>query len=326
MDFNWVWGIPSAVVQESIPRTAIELLKHRNIACSISGGADSDVMLDIVTKLDTDRKVRYVFFDTGIEMQATKDHLAYLENRYSITIERLDPKVKVGAAVREVGYPFISKKFSDYIGRLQRHGFDWSDRPYTDLIKEYPKCKVALKWWCNQWGDKSAFNIGRVPYLKEFMVQNPPEIKISDKCCFCSKKEPASTYRKRNNVDLTLIGIRKAEGGARSSAYKSCMSDGIHGLQHFPLFWFKDKDKKIYESACNLKNSDAYTVYGCKRTGCAGCPFGSGFEEELKMLEKYEPQLYKAVSSIFAPAYEYTRAYRKFRSEMQLSKTGNSTK
>src|SRR5699024_1515327 len=89
----------------------------------------------------------------------------------------------------------------------------------------------------------------------------------------------------------------------------------VSGLKHFPLFWFKDEDKKAYEDACDIVHSDAYTVYGCKRTGCAGCPFGSGFEDELKMLEKYEPQLYKAVCNIFGPAYEYTRAYRAFRDQ-----------
>lgn len=39
----------------------------------------------------------------------------------------------------------------------------------------------------------------------------------------------------------------------------------------------------------------------------------SPFEEELKILHKYEPKLASAVEHIFAPSYEYTRAYRKFK-------------
>ena len=39
-------------------------------------------MLDILSKVDTEHKVIYVWFDTGIEYQATKNHLNYLEEKY----------------------------------------------------------------------------------------------------------------------------------------------------------------------------------------------------------------------------------------------------
>lgn len=35
--------------------------------------------------------------------------------------------------------------------------------------------------------------------------------------------------------------------------------------------------------------------------------------EEVEILHKYEPKLASAVEHIFAPSYEYTRAYRKFK-------------
>ena len=60
---------------------------YKNIACSVSGGADSDIMIDICEKVKP-HGVHYVWFDTGIEYQATKEHLKYLENHYGITIER----------------------------------------------------------------------------------------------------------------------------------------------------------------------------------------------------------------------------------------------
>ena len=60
---------------------------YKNIACSVSGGADSDIMIDICEKIKP-HGVHYVWFDTGIEYQATKEHLKYLEEHYGITIER----------------------------------------------------------------------------------------------------------------------------------------------------------------------------------------------------------------------------------------------
>lgn len=56
------------------------------------------------------------------------------------------------------------------------------------------------------------------------------------------------------------------------------------------------------------------------RTGCAGCPFGSKFEEELEIIEKYEPKLHKAINNIFKDSYEYTRQYREFKKNYKALK------
>jgi hypothetical protein len=62
----------------------------------------------------------------------------------------------------------------------------------------------------------------------------------------------------------------------------------------------------------NIKHSDAYGVYGMKRTGCAGCPFDNQLEIDLKAIEIWEPKLYKGISNIFKISYEWTRKYREF--------------
>ena len=66
---------------------------YQNIVVSVSGGADSDIMIDICEKVEA--KVRYVFFNTGIEYQATLEHLDYLEDKYGIEIERIRSKCPV---------------------------------------------------------------------------------------------------------------------------------------------------------------------------------------------------------------------------------------
>lgn len=58
--------------------------KYKKIVCSISGGSDSDIMLDIVWRCDKDNKVTYVWFNTGLEYQATKDHLKFLEKNIKL--------------------------------------------------------------------------------------------------------------------------------------------------------------------------------------------------------------------------------------------------
>ena len=97
--------------------------KYEKIVCSISGGSDSDVMLDICTKCDKDNKIEYVWFNTGLEYKATKDHLKELESIYGIEIKERRAKKPIPVACKKHGLPFLSKKSSEYIGRLQRHEF-----------------------------------------------------------------------------------------------------------------------------------------------------------------------------------------------------------
>ena len=99
--------------------------KYEKIVCAISGGSDSDVMLDIVWQCDKDGKVEYVWFDTGLEYQATKDHLKYLEEKYGIKVKPYRAIVPIPTSCRKYGQPFVNKNTSEMIDRLQRHGFQW---------------------------------------------------------------------------------------------------------------------------------------------------------------------------------------------------------
>lgn len=214
----------------------------------------------------------------------------------------------------------MNKVVSEYIDRLQTHDFQWEDKPFDVLCQEYPNCKAALRWWCNNWKSEPhkplQTEIASRGRLKEFMILNPPTFRISKRCCDLAKKSAGDLARAKFGVGIQFIGVRKAEGGPRSTAYKSCMADGKHRLQHFPLFWWSNDDKRAFERTYDIRHSDAYTVYGCSRTGCAGCPFGSRFESELEMLNTFEPSLGVAVSHIFSPSYEYARTYREFKREV----------
>ena len=79
----------------------------------------------------------------------------------------------------------------------------------------------------------------------------------------------------------------------------------------------QDTAKKIFEEREHIEHSKCYSLYGLNRSGCAGCPFGSNFENELKSIEQFEPKLYKAVNNIFKDSYLYTRQYRKFKEEQK---------
>ena len=280
------------------------------IMVSISGGSDSDIMLDMCMHFDTKKEMHYVFYDTGIEYEATKRHFDYLEKRYDVEIERIKAVEPVPLAVKRGGLPFLSKTISQKINRATIKGFCFADNDIDKLnITE-------KKWWTNELDSK--FSINENYGLKEFLTENPPDFNISDYCCFGAKKKTAHKFEKHNGIQLALMGMRRAEGGARISR-QSCFNNATKSsiANYTPLWWFSDNDKSEYEKLFGIVHSDCYTVYGMKRTGCTGCPFGSGFELELKIIEKYEPKLHKACLNIFGKSYEYTRKYRAFKKAMK---------
>lgn len=297
---------------------------YDKILVAVSGGADSDVMLDIVNRCDTGKKAVYCWYDTGLEYDATKEHLQYLEKKYGIEIVRYKPRKPIPLYCMQYGIPFLSKRVSEYLYRLQKHGFDFAngDRPFEELYREYPKCKSALQWWCNE-NSGGALCIKDYKWLKEFIIQNPIPFKVSAKCCDNVKKNVAKRAAKAFGADLNINGVRKAEGGSRSITYKSCFLSRDDSIDlYMPLFWYKEDDKKQYEEEMGIEHSRCYTEYGLRRTGCAGCPFGKKFEEELEAIRKHEPKFYKACLKIFGSSYEYTRKFRAFQREMNEKSKG----
>lgn len=317
------------------------------VVCSISGGSDSDIMLDIIHRVDYQKKVRYVWFNTGMEYQATKDHLDYLEKRYNIKIERRRAIKPIPLAVRQHGQPFLSKLVSNRLHKLQLKGFQFEDDTFENIIEKYcyevPKgtrwaVEVrgkyyrggvdAIKWWCNKFctddSGFSRFNINRNKYLKEFMIKNPPTFDIDNSCCDYSKKNPAKKFRKEVNCDLSIIGVRKSEGGIRATAYKNCFTENEDKNDEYrPLFFYLDKDKKDYERYFDIRHSDCYEKWGFKRTGCVGCPYNINILQELETVENEEPKLAKACKNVFKDSYEYTRQYRQFVAEMKRKEKGH---
>ena len=98
------------------------LRQHPSATCSYSGGSDSDILIDLIERTrkmvnaacgrEALKPVKYVFFNTGLEMKATKDHVKATAEKYGVEIEECRPKINIVKASREHGIPFMSKHFS----------------------------------------------------------------------------------------------------------------------------------------------------------------------------------------------------------------------
>ena len=81
---NALGKIKNKAIYDSFVKTISKLDTHKRIVCMVSGGSDSDIMIDILTKLDKNNKIKYVFVSTGLEYKATINHISYLKNKYGI--------------------------------------------------------------------------------------------------------------------------------------------------------------------------------------------------------------------------------------------------
>jgi len=318
-------------IVDSLLKGRAMLERHHKIAVSVSGGSDSDTIMDLLELIKPDTcELIYVFFDTGLEFAATKRHLDELERKYGVNIERRRAKVTVAAACNKYGVPFISKDVSEFMERLQRHGFDWHDSFENATVEKYGRCKSALEWYFDRRtpgrSGKSKFSIAKYTLLHEFIMDTPPDFNISDKCCNYAKKAVAKEFQREHNPNLSVNGMRRAEGGRRAGSIQTCFSP-CHDNEpdnYRPLWFWTDADKAAYKEWRGLCYSDCYEVWGLKRTGCVGCPCNSKAEQELGIVAQYEPQLAKAAMSVFGASYDYKRRYAEYKTKNKAITRRNS--
>ena len=314
---------------------AKRLKEHPNAICSYSGGADSDIMIDIIERtrdMFDLPPVRYVFFNTGLEMKATKEHVKETEKKYGVEIEKIRPEINIVQASRKYGIPFVSKIMSGGLSDWQRKGIPLSiAREYDqaedkaakrkELRERYPKCESLINFLCccNSAGEPRPniqLVINSSKYMRDFIDEYPPDFKISAKCCDYCKKKVAHAVQK--DYDMVITGERRDEGGMRSVPRKDntslCFtetSDGQYRLR--PLYYVTDADKAWYKEYYGIRYSDAYEVYGLTRTGCCGCPISYKAVEDLEKIREYEPNVVKAAWNIFGRNYEYRKKYNEYK-------------
>lgn len=316
------------------------LRQHPNAICSYSGGSDSDILIDLIErtrKIFTSLPpVKYVFFNTGLEMKATKDHVKATAEKYGVEIEEYRPKISIVKASREYGIPFVSKIMSGGLSEWQKKGIPLSiadeyaqaeDKAAKrqELKERYPKCQSLINFLCccNSAGEPRPniqLVINSSKYMLDFIREYPPDFKISAKCCHYCKKQLA--HRVQKSYEMVITGERRDEGGMRSvprseqwnETNTMCFAQSSDGKYRFrPLYYVTDKDKAWYKDYYNIRYSDAYEVYGLTRTGCCGCPISYKAVDDLEKIRPYEPNVVKAAWNLFGQSYEYRRKYNKYK-------------
>lgn len=316
---------------------AKRLIEHPRAICSYSGGSDSDIMIDAVerTRAAFDLPpIRYVFFNTGLEMKATKEHVKATAQKYGVEIEEIRPRINIVLATRRYGVPFVSKIMSSGLEDWQKKGVpltiadeyaeaDDKAQKRAELRERYPKCESLINFLCccNRDGEPRQniqLVINSSKYMLDFIKQTPPEFQTSAKCCDYCKKQIAHKVQK--DYEMIITGERRDEGGLRSVPRQSefnstmCFAETASGQYRLrPLYYVSDKDKAWYKDYYGIRYSDAYEVYGLTRTGCCGCPISYKAVDDLELIRPYEPNVVKAAWHIFGDSYRYRQQYNEYK-------------
>lgn len=317
---------------------ARRLSEHPKAICSYSGGADSDILLDLIERT---RKlmpglppVQYVFFNTGLEMKATKDHVKRNAEKYEVDIMERRPKINIVLATRKYGIPFVSKIMSAGLGEWQKKGVPLSIAEEYDqaedkiakraeLKERYPNCESVINFLCccNSAGEPRPniqLVINSSKYMRDFIGEYPPDFQVSAKCCDYCKKQVAHEVQK--DYEMIITGERRDEGGMRSVPRSDntslCFTETSNGQYRLrPLYYVSDADKAWYKETYGIRYSDAYEVYGLTRTGCCGCPISYKAVDDLEKIKPYEPNVVKAAWNIFGKSYDYRKKYNEYKAK-----------
>jgi 3'-phosphoadenosine 5'-phosphosulfate sulfotransferase (PAPS reductase)/FAD synthetase len=276
-------------------RSVIEKYGEDNFYLSFSGGKDSTVLSHLIDMALPENRIPRVYANTGIEYrkmlefverEREKDHLWELI--------MLKPSVPIKPTLEEYGYPFKSKSHSAMVALYQKY-------KTTDG-------HIGLQHYLHISTDGVDWNSSN-SCPKKLKYQFTPEfqIKISDKCCLKMKEEPLEKWAKENNKAYSILGLMREEGGRRKTA--QCLAFKGKKFKSFqPLAPLSSEWEEWFIEEYKIELCDLYLPpYNFDRTGCKGCPFAIGLQQELEVLQKFFPDEKRQCEYIWKPVYEEYR-------------------
>lgn len=276
------------------PNEYIESVQSGWVYLSFSGGKDSTVLYDIISKTPGVYAVPSVFVDTGLE---------YPEVRMFAT-ERADvivrPEMRFDEVIKTYGYPVISKHVANAVEGAKRKP-DGSRA--KRLAGEYGGRKDGKpsKFDCQQWS---------------FLLRAPFD--VSDKCCNVMKKKPAKKYQ-RETGRVPILATMTDESALRKNKWlkHGCNAFDAENPTSQPMSFWTEQDVLQYIRENDLPIASVYgevaptgqltfdlfgeekemlTTTGCDRTGCMFCMFGCHLEEapnRFQRMKETHPRQYE---------------------------------
>lgn len=264
---------------------------------SFSGGKDSTVLHYLIDEALPGNNIPRVYADTGIEYNDVKAFVKELQAKDD-RIQIIKPSVNIKRMLERDGYPFKNKQHSRILAVYQHSGVGNTVKQYLYDNRGKFNCPKALKYQFSE-----AFHL-----------------KVSEKCCQRMKKEPFQRWEKENGRSIALTGMMSSEGGLRESIQSCIITDKDGKLKKFhPLLKVSEEWENWYIQERNIRLCKLYyPPYNFKRTGCKGCPYALGLQEQLEVMYTLMTEEYRQCELIWKPVYdEYRRIGYRLKKNIQ---------
>ncbi len=195
--------------------------------------------------------------------------------------------------LNELGFPIISKEKANKINYLLTpnspkqtfiHAIMTGDMGEQGHFEHSDKIKLPDKY-------VKLFGGYYAEHRPDLTFGNPPEFKVSSKCCYYMKEKPADDWAKEHN-SVPYLGLMASEGGQREMGLikNGCNYFGKSTIRSCPFATFSRQDllqlaidldvpvPEIYGTIEHDENGFLYTTKA-QRTGCSMCGFGLHIEK-----------------------------------------------
>lgn len=250
---------------------------------SFSGGKDSTVLRDLISKTSGVYDVPSVFCDTGLEYPEVRK---FATERADVVIR---PEMRFDEVIKTYGYPVISKEVAQRIYYAKK-GSHWAVMNVQGLDNEGNSTpwKARYKKWA-------------------FLVDAP--FSVSHYCCDVMKKSPFKKYETETGRKK-FVGSLAAESQLRRSQWYKVGCNAFDGrkARSAPMSFWTEQDVLQYIKENDLPIASVYgdvvpedgqmvldicgnespklKTTGCDRTGCMFCMFGCHLEGEPNRFQR----------------------------------------
>lgn len=298
------------------------------VAISYSGGKDSGMLLDRAgccwrLLYGDSRPMTVIFANTGCEFATmwpfVQRFVRYIMDKYHIVIDlrKVSAKQPFSRTVKDVGYPFPSKKIarmvSDVRVQMDRLGVTYKDiRPYVhagivgaQAMREMGFSPAAV---CDVTGVKSDDQPGTCVISRVWTPLLGAPFEVTNLCCSIHKKGPIKAMEREMGGLVPMIGEMAANSKTRMDAYRRTGCNVLSGDKrvskpmgpmteqtvneyyyrtHLPLA--PPYGDPVREGAC--EQDYTYRYSGEQNTGCKLCGFGIMYDwDRFARLAKMEPE------------------------------------
>ena len=270
-------------------RDTVNKYGEDNFFISFSGGKDSTILHYLIDIALPDNKIPRVYINTGIEYMYIYRFVEELQKKDN-RIEIIRPSLPIKQVLEKYGYPFKSKQHAHNL------------RIYQNQKK---LTTTNLRYLGKEEGKPVMY---RCPKQLEYQFTEQFNIKVSEHCCDKLKKQPMLKWQKDKNKTINITGMRREEKGLRNQLNCIVTDKDKKVIKFHPLSVVSEEWEDWFIQKYNIEICKLYNEpLNFKRTGCKGCPFALGLQEELDTLEKHLPNERKQCEIIWKPIYEEYR-------------------